>query len=714
MTYNCNMRRAAVAVGAHDPSPGQQKVNKPAWMCAAVSILVAILALGIAIHGAVTSGEYRSILSHQSLTPFITITFAVIGALIVSRHPRNPIGWIFTAVGLLYALLALMAALIVYGPTSAPFHRWAVWFGFWLWIPASFLPAMFVPLVFPGGQLPSPRWRFVAWAAALGLATTVLVVMLHPGPLPSWGLEENPFGIPGAAPILDKLLTLGSALLFTGLAGSLAGFASRFRRSKGIEREQMKWLFYAVGIMALGFVVGSAAWSFWPGEQWAVEISIMVSDLSILAIAVAATVAILRHHLYDINLIINRTLVYGALTTGVVMLYIGIVGGLGAFFQTGNNLLFSLLATGLAAVLFQPLRERLQRAANRLMYGERDDPYAVLSQLGRRLEASLSPEATLPAVVETVAQTLKLPYVAIALKQDGDYKIAASFGSAEDQATQLPLIYQGETTGRLILAARSPNEPFKPAEECLIEDIAHHIGVAAQAVRLNRDLEQLAADLQGSRERLVTAREEERRRLRRDLHDGLGPVLASQGLKLGLLDQLVERDPEVAKTLIDELIDQNQGVLTEIRRLVYDLRPPALDELGLVDAIRDQVFLLHEKPGIDAYLQIQIEEPSGKLPSLPAAVEVAAYRIALEAITNVSRHAQAKACTARFWIDEAGSSKTLCLEVCDDGRGFPEQYRAGVGLTSMKERAEEVGGECVVEAHAKGGTRVSARFPLFQ
>ncbi|GHO55878.1 histidine kinase [Ktedonobacter robiniae] len=194
--------------------------------------------------------------------------------------------------------------------------------------------------------------------------------------------------------------------------------------------------------------------------------------------------------------------------------------------------MISLLATGLIAVLFQPLRTHFQRTINRLMYGERDDPYQVISRLGQRLEAVLAPEAVLPAVVEVVAQTLKLPYVAVTLKQGEELVLVASHGTAPEAVLHVPLISQSEQVGELVLATRTPGEAFTPAEHRLLEDLARQAGVAAHAVQLTEDLKRLTIDLQSSRERLVTAREEERRRLRRDLHDGLGPQLASLTLKL--------------------------------------------------------------------------------------------------------------------------------------------------------------------------------------
>jgi signal transduction histidine kinase len=295
------------------------------------------------------------------------------------------------------------------------------------------------------------------------------------------------------------------------------------------------------------------------------------------ALPLLTGLAILKYRLYDIDLIINRTLVYGALTTLVVGVYVLVVGSLGLVFQAGSNLLISLMATGLVAMLFQPVRDRVQRAVNRLLYGERDEPHAALARLGRRLEATLSPEAVLPAIVETVAEALKLPYVAISLTQGEQVIIAASFGSCREDETllRLPLVAQGEPLGELLLAPREPDTAFTPAERTLLADLARQAGIALHAVRLTTDLRQLTRDLQHSRTQLVTTCEEERRRLRRDLHDGLGSVLTGMTFKLDAVGNLLERDPQVVRTLLGELKQQCQDSLAEIRRLVYNLRPPS-------------------------------------------------------------------------------------------------------------------------------------------
>jgi signal transduction histidine kinase len=364
--------------------------------------------------------------------------------------------------------------------------------------------------------------------------------------------------------------------------------------------------------------------------------------------------------------------------------------------HTGGNLVISLIATGLVAVLFQPVRIWLQRGVNRLLYGQRDEPYAVVARLGRRLENTLAPDAVLSAIVETVAQALNLPYAAILLKQDEAFTTAAVYGGPVEGPLTLPLSYQAEAVGQLVLGPRQRGEAFTPADRRLLEDLARQVGMAAHAVRLT-------SDLQRSRERLVTAREEERRRLRRDLHDGLGPALGSLTLQLDTARTLFKRDPAAADALLVDLKGQVQSAITDIRRLIYALRPPTLDELGLIVAIREQV-ARYRQPG----LSITLTTPE-RLPPLPAAVEVALYRIAQEALTNVVRHAHASSCALCLAVGH-----DVCLEVRDDGQGLPADYRAGVGVTSMRERAAELGGACRIEPGAAGGTRVYVRLPLAQ
>jgi signal transduction histidine kinase len=490
-------------------------------------------------------------------------------------------------------------------------------------------------------------------------------------------------------------------ILFVGLWSSgLFAQIYRYRHiSDTVQRQQTKWVVFGVAAAIIGIVGAILPGIVSPsltsaGSPYALMVA-AIGAVPLLFIPLTIGIAILRHRLWDIDVIINRTLVYGALTASVAGLYIVVVGYLGAVFRTGGNLVVSLVAASLVAVLFQPLRERLQRGVNRLMYGERDDPYAVLSRLGERLKTTDVPEAVLPAIAETVVGALKLPHAAISLKrEDGTFETVAECGSPRGLPLVLPLSYGTQTIGRLMLSPRSPGEPIGPQERRLLDDLARHAEAAAYAARLT-------ADLQRSRERLVNAREEERRRLRRDLHDGLGPQLATLTVTLDAARNLLDTEPQAADTLLAGLKTQVQAAISDIRRLVYDLRPPALDEFGLIPAIREQAANYGQKD-----LDVFVEAPEC-LPPLPAAVEVAAYRIVQEALTNVVRHAEAQVCRVRFSIDHE-----LKLEITDDGVGLAEVRHAGVGLPSMRERVAELGGTFAAERLPGGGTCVLTHLPL--
>ncbi len=479
-----------------------------------------------------------------------------------------------------------------------------------------------------------PDGRFVpAWTRWLTIAS---VVWYLPGVIaPHSILDTGSWS--SLSPTVSQLV-----ILVTGLGAQVY----RYRRvSDATQRQQTKWVVYGIALtLTTLFAVIALSVAFpaldRPGSLASLGLRVIVTAALLIA-SLSLPIAILRYRLFDIDILINRTLVYGALTASVVGAYVVVVVALGALLHARGNPVIALVGTTFVAVFFQPLRERLQRGVNRLMYGERDDPYAVLSRLGQRLEETIAPDAVLATIVQTIREALKLPYAAIALKEEEALVMAASAGPLSEPALRLPLVYQHEVVGELSVAARSRSEAFTPMDRRLLEDLARQAGVAAHAVRLT-------ADLRRSRERLVNAREEERRRLRRDLHDGLGPQLGAQMLKVGAARHLIVADPTAAAALLDGLETDLQASLADIRRLVYDLRPPTLDELGLVGAIQEGAVpyrIPHRGPhGGTSGLEITINTPE-RLPALPAAIEVAAYRIVQEALTNVARHANADACT---------------------------------------------------------------------
>ena len=640
------------------------------------------------------------------------VLFQAIGVFLLIKQPRDPIAraiFLTAACLLSYSVIRaadLRVSEILFGPS------------WWLYLLIGIAMNLGwqVGLVWLSLMFPRPHpwlrtrrvWLFAALAALVTVALLPAVIAL--------GLAQDSVG---ALAGLTTTLLLAQLILFS-LA--VVFFLTNFRSLDAEDRQRAMWVmlaFAAALVMGLTLsILPDVVERMVGGTHLPVREAALRNNLiwvAALGIPVAFAAAIRRHRLFDTDLVINRALVWGALTLLTMGLYVLIVGALSALFQTSNSPLAFFLATGVVAVLFQPLRERLQRGVNRLLYGERDDPYAVLSRLGQHLGGALAPDAVAPAIVETIGSALKLPYVAlhgateVATTNDAgsngfsrSSEPIAAWGKPPTYAPiRLPLNHQGQSVGELILAPRGPGETFSLLDRRLLDDLAKQAGVALYAAQQTWQAQQLAEDLQHSRERLVTAREEERRRLRRDLHDGLGPALASLTLKVDTARDELIYDTQSASEMLVGLKGDIQAAISDIRRLVYDLRPPALDDLGLAASL----CLLAERSQ-SAGLTIACNLPD-RLPALPAAVEVAIYRITAEALTNVVRHSGARACRVRLTV---GSQ--VELEISDDGRGAPPDVAAGVGWISMRERAAELGGECTITSAPGEGTSVRVWLPL--
>lgn len=661
------------------------------WITLALVALV-ILLTSLPGYARISIGELSHVPSAYSTasTSFFAVASAV--ASLASALLSVGLAWILfrfkfeepTAAALAYYLL-------VYGVVMAgPMEHWgSYWLGnheFVTTLQALLMatPTVAIFTLFPNGRF-VPGWA--RWVLVLSVPWNILLIPLLPMRGPE--IAEQP-----------ALFALVAAMFLTFVVLGIYAQIYRYRRvSTPEERQQTKWVVFGF-VVWFGYILISSGPYFYitalPSDAavpWWVPLNNLGWWLSLSIVPISLTIAITRYRLWNIDLLINRTLVYAALTASVVVVYVLVIGGLGLLFQSSDILLIPLLATGLAAVLFQPLRERLQGAVNRMMYGERDDPVAVISKLAEQLERTGTPQSALSSIVRTVAQTLKLPYAAIELGEEDE--AAVSFGVPMNETVRLPLMYQGESVGHLVVAQRAPEESFSPKDRRLLENIARQAGAAAFNARLT-------TDLQHARTWLVTAREEERRRLRRDLHDGLGPELASLMLKLDATRNLLVTDPESADQLLTELKEQVGDSVADIRRLVYNLRPPALDELGLLSALRERATAFSSGQGP----HVLVEGPD-RLPPLPAAVEVAAYRIVQEALNNAAQHGKAKECRVRLKVDDG-----LTLEIIDDGGGLPDDLRVGVGITSMRERTSELGGRIKIESLPEGGTRVHAWMPI--
>jgi signal transduction histidine kinase len=640
------------------------------------ALLVAALAFDL------HTGSYRQLLY---LVPAGALALG--GVLLTTRKPEQPISWGFAGTALLWAIGACAYAYavdaLVDGPGRLPGGSAAAWIDNWFWLPTLVLPVCLLLLVAPEGRLLSPAWR------------PALIVVFGGTALASAGLSGSSTFDLGSRPVDNPLAldpttahiatAIGLAVVVAAIVASLLSFVLRYRGSLGEERQQLRWIGGSLGVCVCFGVVGAVTWGVFP-------YAFILDMVALLVLPIGTAVAILKYRLYEIDLVVNRAFVYGAMTVAVVTTYVLVVGLVGTTLSNRGDLVLSLAVTGLVAVCFQPLRMRVQRFVNELMYGERDDPYAALARLGRRLESSLGADAVLPTVVETIGQTLRLQYVGLTLA--GSDEIAAAYGRPGPALLAYPLVHQGATVGELRLAPRA-GEQLRDVDHVLIADLAPQVAAAAHAVGLAREL-------QAARRRLVELREEERRRIRRDLHDGLGPALAGLTLTLEAVHNLAASDLERANTLLASATEQTQAMIGDVRRLIYGLRPPALDELGLVESLRG-IASREASPATSA----TFEAPE-VLPALPAAVEVAAYWIVQEALTNVTRHANARSCTVRLWVQP----DAVLLRIADDGSGIG-QGRNGVGLQAMQERAAELGGVCEITSTPGDGTIVDARLPFY-
>jgi signal transduction histidine kinase len=425
-------------------------------------------------------------------------------------------------------------------------------------------------------------------------------------------------------------------------------------------------------------------------------------------------------HLQGLETLINRTIVYSGLTIVAALVYAGFVYAVGLAFPA-QAALSPFVAAIVIAMAFNPLRQRAQQVLNRLMYGERDAPITVFRRMGERLQGAPVHDTMLNAIAETLADSLKLPYVCIA-RQDGDgWRVLAEhvLPGRQNPAPQMlnaqfdsrssdghwgraPIVFQGKSIGVLLASPRYPGERLSKADHNLLAALSQPIGAVIQAMELTRDLRR-------SREQILHTREEERRRIGNDLHDGLGPTMAGMSFELGAARNLLVRDPGQADLVLSALQRRMQSSVEDIRRLVYALRPPILDQIGLVAAIAEQAATIQQAAAQALRIDVRAADA---LPEIPAAVETAAYHIAREAMLNVVKHAMAAQCVVTLHVRHEPAAAQLVLEVLDDGAGVQSGGRMGVGLSSMRERAGELGGTCDIASATPAGTRVCAVLPI--
>ena len=629
------------------------------------------------------------------------LLLAVPAGLLLARLPRHPVSWVLAGNALVWGLDGLAQSWLVFalrGEEALPGATPAFWFlsrfGAWLLIG---LPLLL--LVYPDGRLPGGRWRPVVVAGLAASAVLPLLLMVTPAELLDQGagtstpsfydrIDVDPTSLPLPAAVVLPLVRVALPASVFGIVVPLAALVARYRGATGERRLQLRWLLWAGVVDALVMLATQVV----PGDPSSLALSLAVG-----LTGAAVAVGLLRPRLVDIDRLLGGTLVYGGLAVAVVLLDLAVIAIAGTLL--GDRIAdrdATLLALLVVTALYVPLRAQAWRLVRRWVLGEREDPYRVVAGLAERLEHSDGADEQLMAIAAAVAEAFRSPYVGVEVDSADGGALLAEHGRRPAAVQTLPVTYRGEEVGRLLLPRDGVRAQLVTRDERLLADVVRQAAAAARA-------SSLAAQLQQSREQLVAAREEERRRLRRDLHDGLGPSLGAVVLRIDTARNLAGAGRgEQADTILRQARDDVASALADVRRLVHDLRPPALDDLGLAGAVRQQAERL-----LAPATAVTVEAGDG-VDDLPAAVEVAAYRIASEALANVARHARATTCHVRLVRDR---DRSLVVSVTDDGRGIPEDAPAGVGLVSLRERAAELGGRCTVECPPAGGTVVRAVLP---
>jgi signal transduction histidine kinase len=695
-------RDAGAASAVPDPGPARRTRVVPALGWIAMTATLAAVA-GSAVLDAITPDSARTAAGSgpgwEIGLPGVWL--AVPGALLLRHAPRNAVSWVVAGSGLFWALDGLVSAWLTYALQSDPplaGSSAAFWFvqrfGAWLLLG---LPLLLV--LYPDGRLPRGRWRTVSLAGLACTAALPILLLVTPSeiaerradmPLPAVyaALDLDPTSLPLPDDVLLPLLQLAFPLGALGILGPVAVVVHRLRQASGDDRRRMRWLLWA-GVVDALVMLGALVF---PTSTVSYDLALAVGLTGL-----AVTVGILRPRAVDIDRLLGGTLVHGGLAVGVVLLDLAVLAGAGALLGEGfGEQNATLLALLLVAGVYVPLRAPLWRLVRRWVLGERGDPYRVVAGLAWQLERSGGAEEQLRAVAGAVADTFRSPYVGVEVDRVGRRQLVVEHGERPAAVQSLPISYRGEEVGRLLLPRDGVRAALVTRDERLLADVVRQAAAAARASAL-------AAELQQSREQLVTAREEERRRLRRDLHDGLGPSLGAVVLRIDTARNLTAAgEADEADQVLRQARDDVAAALADVRRLVNDLRPPALDDLGLAGAVRQQAErLLTPRTSVTVTTGRDVE-------ALPAAVEVAAYRIASEALANVARHAHAATCRVDL---SRTPDRALVLTVTDDGVGIAPGAPRGVGLSSLRERAAELGGSCSVQSPADGGTVVRAVLP---
>jgi len=696
-----------------------KRASRLAWVLFGAVVLE--LALGIILEillaqetdkAGLTLGEIGFLLSF--------ILFPFIGVLLASRRPDNALGWLMLAIGI-FAFEPISG----YGEyaiaTGRPGGALAVAISAWTWVPTVGLAGTFLLLLFPDGHLPSPRWRWFAWVIAIGMGLVALAVTLGSETLVDNGYPKiaNPLYMPGVKPVVDVLI-VSIAVIPLGVLGSALSLVVRFRRADPTERLQIRWLASAAAVVAVVFAITMVASLIGSSVGWAEEGNWLgaLQTIAILLFAllpIAIGVSVLKYRLYDIDVVIRKAVVAGAIAVFFTAVYVAIVGGVGALVQSHSTAVLSFIAAAIVAALFQPVMRRAGRLADRIVYGKRATPYEVLSEFSERVGETFAAEDVLPRMARVVAEGVGARSSRVWVERTGRLQVAASWPaeteipvpvaledavlpSLPDADVAFPVEHQGELLGALAVAM-PPTDPIDEPKAKLVADLAAQAGLVLRNVRLTGELQARLEELRAAQKRLVAAQDEARRRLERNIHDGAQQRLVALSVKLRLAQSLVARDPAETGLMLEQLQTETTETLEDLRDLARGIYPPLLADKGLVAALEAQA----------RRSVVPVELHPDGAGRYPQEVEAAVYFSVLEALQNVSKYANADRADVRL----AESAGALMFEVEDDGDGFDaETARRGTGLQGIADRLAALDGTVDVRSTPGAGTTVAGRIPL--
>ncbi len=681
----------------------------------AISIWVfalALLTVGAVLHVITRDVKVRLPFAFRGSDIAMATTIGAVGVLIASRRSRNPIGWLLLATSVIGAFVYPAANYVILSlrdhAGSLPGTDILAWIQNWLWVPMMGMISLAVVL-FPDGHFLSRRWkRYFTYVAPLALIVFTVGISTPPETLQGLPADyKNPFAL--SKDVNGIFESVGGFWFLTFLIATVITVVQRFRRSTGVAREQMKWLVPSLIALIVAFAAAMPIYlTIGESTNRAILIGATAILVSIVAIPVSMGIAILRHRLYDIDVVINKAVVFTALAAGITLVYVAVIVGVGAAVGSRGkpNVGLSVAATALVAVAFQPLRDAARRLANRVVYGKRATPHDVLTALGERISETYSLNDVLPRLAQLVTEATAASHVEIWLRVGGEMRPAAAW-PAENSATlpvsapgdgaalhipgaerTFPVRHQGELLGAV--AVRTPaNEQLTSADERLLADVGSHAGLVLRNVRL-------IEELRASRQRLVSAQDQERRKIERNLHDGAQQHLVALSVNLRLARNLLDGDTAQAAQLLEQLQADAADALQTLRDLAHGIYPPLLADRGLAAALSSHA----------AKAPVPTTVESDGIARYPMEVEAAVYFCALEALQNVGKYAHATHATVRL-AEEDGH---LTFEITDDGAGFDAARVArGAGLTNMTDRLEALGGTIDVESAPGAGTTVRGR-----